>query len=122
MWPHQLLRDLAIGLRDVARGATAAHERLRKRVATALLLTLVVDALGTAVMYLLEHGHAHSEVSSVYRAFFWVTAQLLTVSSQMQNPVTDAGRAVDLVLELWSITVVTTLAGSLAAFFHTSDS
>src|SRR2546423_2116759 len=121
MWPHQLLRDLAVGIRDLVRGATAAHERLRRRIATALLLTLVVDAIGTALMYWLEHGHRKSDISSAYQAFFWVTAQLVTVSSQMQNPVPDSGRAVDLVLELWSITVVTTLAGSLAAFFHASD-
>jgi TctA family transporter len=120
--PHRLLRDLARGIRDIARGATLAHDRLRKRIATALLLTLLLDAVGTAVMYSLEHGDRRSDISTVWQAFFWVSAQLLTVSSQMSNPVTDAGRVMDLVLELWAITIVTTLAGSIAAFFHASDS
>ena len=122
MWPHQLLRDLVGSLGDLARGATDAHVRLRKRIATAVLATLLIDAIGTGFMYWLEHDAQKTDITSVYRAFFWVTAQLVTVSSQMPNPVTDAGRTVDLVLELWSITVVTTMAGSFAAFFHSSDS
>jgi hypothetical protein len=36
----------------------------------------------------------------------------------MTNPVTTAGRALDLVLEVYAITVVVTLAGSFGAFFH----
>ena len=122
MWPHLLIRDLAVGIRDLAGGATAAHQRLRRRIATAVLLTLLVDAGAPSLMYALEHGAKKSDISSVFQAFFWVSAQLMTVSSQMQNPVTTGGRLVDLVLELWSITVVTTLAGSLAAFFHAKDS
>jgi hypothetical protein len=120
--PHRLVLDLAQSTGDVARGATDAHKRLRKRIATALLVSVLIDAGGTGAMYALEHGAKHSNISSIGQALFWVTAQLLTVSSQMANPVTAGGRAVDLVLELWSITVVTTLAGSFAAFFHTRDS
>jgi hypothetical protein len=121
MWPHVLIGDLAVGIRDLVRGATTPHERLRKRIATALLVTLLIDAVATGLMYWLEHGAKRSDISSVFQAFFWVTAQLLTVSSQLQNPVTTGGRVVDLVLEVWSITVVATLAGSIAAFFHASD-
>jgi hypothetical protein len=36
----------------------------------------------------------------------------------MPNPVTTAGRVLDIVLEVWGITVVATLAASLAAFFR----
>jgi hypothetical protein len=36
----------------------------------------------------------------------------------MPNPVTTPGRVLDIVLEVWAISVVATLAGSLAAFFH----
>jgi hypothetical protein len=36
----------------------------------------------------------------------------------MPNPVTTPGRLLDLALEVWAISVVATLAGSLAAFFH----
>jgi hypothetical protein len=44
--------------------------------------------------------------------------QLLTVSSQLQNPTSGIAHGLDIVLELWSISVVTTVAGSWAAFFH----
>jgi hypothetical protein len=47
-----------------------------------------------------------------------VSAQLTTVSSQMPNPVSGWGRALDIVLEVWAITVAATLAASLAAFFR----
>ncbi|MDQ1741591.1 MAG: voltage-gated potassium channel, partial [Pseudonocardiales bacterium] len=46
------------------------------------------------------------------------SAQLTTVSSQMPNPVTPGGRVLDIALEFWAISVVATLAASLAAFFH----
>ena len=36
----------------------------------------------------------------------------------MPNPGTTPGRVLDIVLEVWAITVVATLAASLAAFFH----
>ncbi len=120
--PHRLLLDLGIAVRQLVRATTPAHERLRRRLATALLATLLVDAAGTGLMYWLERGAKRSEISSVFQAFFWVSTQLVTVSSQFQNPVTTGGRVVDIVLEVWSITVVTTVAGAFAAFFHAGDS
>ena len=43
--------------------------------------------------------------------------QLLTVSSQMRNPVTTGGRLVDIVLELTALFLVTGIAGAFASFF-----
>jgi hypothetical protein len=36
----------------------------------------------------------------------------------MPNPVTTPGRVLDLALQAWAISVVATLAASLAAFFR----
>jgi hypothetical protein len=36
----------------------------------------------------------------------------------MPNPVTTPGRLLDIALEVWAISVVATLAASLAAFFR----
>jgi hypothetical protein len=47
--------------------------------------------------------------------------QLLTVSSSMTNPLTPAGKVVDVALEAWSIFVVTAVAGSFATFFSSGD-
>jgi hypothetical protein len=69
-------------------------------------------------MYMLEHDDPRSGFHDVGGALFWVSAQLTTVSSQMPNPVTTGGRLIDIVLEVWAITVAATLAASLAAFFH----
>ena len=114
----RLLADLRVELGRLFGGATAEHDRFRRRLATLILLTAVIDAIGTALIYALEHGKQGSAVHSVFQSFFWVTTQLLTVSSQMPNPVTTGGRIVDIFLEIWAITVVATVAASFAAFLQ----
>lgn len=118
---YRLLHGLALELHKLARGATDEHSRLRRRIATTFLATLVVDLIGTALMYMFEHGREGSDIRSVFQGFFWVTTQLLTVSSQMANPVTTGGRIVDIFLELWAITVVATSAGAFAAFLQEKE-
>jgi ABC-type uncharacterized transport system fused permease/ATPase subunit len=113
-----IFRDLGLELHRIARGSTHEHRKLRKRVMTALLATLAVDLISTTIMVSLERGKTGSEIHSAFQGFFWVTTQLLTVSSQMKNPVTTGGRITDMFLELWAISVVTALAGSFAAFLQ----
>jgi hypothetical protein len=118
MYPVRLLHGLGVELQRVARGRTHAHKKLRDRLAMAFFATLCFDAVCTWVMYGLEHGKPGSEITSAFKGFFWVTTQLLTVSSQMKNPVTTGGRIVDIALELWALTVVTAAVGSFTAFFQ----
>jgi hypothetical protein len=81
-----------------------------------------VDVCGTVAFYLLER-HAHgSDVRTFGQAFFFTTVQLLTVSSQIKNPITPWGRVVDVGLELWAVIVVAGSAGAVAAFFQNGDS
>jgi hypothetical protein len=54
----------------------------------------------------------------MFDSFYWTSAQLSTVSSQMANPLTHAGRLLTIVIDVYSITVVATLAGLFATFFH----
>ena len=56
------------------------------------------------------------------RRCFFTTVQLLTVSSSLRNPVTPAGRVVDIMLELWAVVVVAGSAGAVASFFGSVDS
>jgi len=114
----RLFADLGLEIHRVVRGATDVHTTFRRRIATTVLVTLVVDAIGSVLMYLLEHGKDGSAIGSPFRSFFWVTTQLLTVSSQMPNPVTTGGRIVDIFLEVWAITVVATVAASFTAFLQ----
>jgi hypothetical protein len=102
----------------VLRGETVTHQFLRARLTLLIALTLVIDAVGTVLMYWFEAGAKGSDFDDVGGALFWVTAQLTTVSSQMANPVTTPGRVLDILLEVWSISIVATAAGSFAAFFH----
>jgi hypothetical protein len=60
---------------------------------------------------------SRSEIHNLWDAFFFSTVQLLTVSSQMRNPVTTGGRVVDIFLELTAICLVTGIAGAFASFF-----
>jgi len=103
--------------RLVLRGATPTHMTLRVRLAFLIVVTLSLDVIGTALMYMLEHDARGSGFHTVFGAFFWVSAQLTTVSSQLPNPVTTGGKIVDLVLQAWAVSVVATLGASLATFF-----
>jgi hypothetical protein len=112
------MRRAATEVRDVIGGRTVTHLHLRQRV-TAVVLTTVAVAIAGSVLVLLFERHAKgTAIHDLGDSFFWVSAQLLTVSSQMPNPFTTGGRITDLVLEAWAITVVATLAGSFGAFFH----
>jgi Ion channel len=97
------------------------HQRLLARLTIALSVTLVVDVIGAVLVWRLER-HAHgTEIHGFGDALFFSTVQLLTISSQLKNPLTAAGRVVDVVLEFWGILVVTSIAGSFGAFFVGGD-
>lgn len=105
-------------LRDVARASTPTHLHLRDRLVAVVLITLIVDAVGSTVIFFAERGAHQTEIHTFGSAAFWTTCQLLTVSSQLANPISTIGRIADVVLEAYAITVVATLAGSFGAFFH----
>jgi hypothetical protein len=113
------MRHRATEIGRVVRGDTATHAILRSRIVFLLVTTIALDLAATILMYLFERNADRSEIANLGDAFFWVSAQLTTVSSQMANPVTTPGRVLDIVLEVWAISVVATLAGSLASFFRT---
>lgn len=98
------------------------HRRLLARVLIAFILSAIVDTVGAVLMWSFESGLKGSDIHGFGDALFFTTAQILTVSSSVKNPVTHAGQAVDVVLEFWAIFVVTAVAGSFSAFFGTGDS
>jgi voltage-gated potassium channel len=93
------------------------HHVLRRRVRVSLTVVLVADAIGTVLMWLFERNKLRSEIHDVWDAFFFSTVQLLTISSQMRNPVTTPGRIVDIFLELVGVGFVSAVAGSFASFY-----
>jgi ABC-type uncharacterized transport system permease subunit len=99
----------------------AHHRRLMSRLLLILIATLVVDAVGTILVYLAERNARGTEVHTLGDAFFFTTVQLLTVSSQLRNPLTTFGRAVDIFLEAWAVLVVAGSAGAFASFLQDSS-
>jgi hypothetical protein len=101
----------------LSRRPPAPHHALRRRLSEALVIVAVVDVIGTALMWLFEDDVARSAIHNPWDAFFFSTVQLLTVSSQMPNPVTTGGRIVDIALELTALCLVSGIAGVFASFF-----
>jgi hypothetical protein len=97
------------------------HRRLLARITIALAATLVVDLVGAVLVWQFERGVTRGDIHSFGDSLFFATVQLLTVSSQIKNPLTVGGRFVDVFLEIWALFVVTAIAGSFAAFFGSGD-
>jgi hypothetical protein len=98
------------------------HRRLLARMLIALGLSIVVDLVGALLAWEFESGVKGGDIHGFGDAFFFASVQLLTVSSSLKNPVTAAGKVLDVALEAWAIFVVTAVAGSFAAFFQSGDS
>jgi voltage-gated potassium channel len=98
------------------------HRRLAARLIIAFALTLVVLAAGSVLIWVFESGKKGGEIHGFGDAVFFTAVQLLTISSSITNPVTAAGKVVDVALEMWAIFVVTAIAGSFASFFSSGDS
>jgi len=97
------------------------HRRLVARLVIALGLSAIVDIVGGVLAWQFEAGVKGSDIHGFGDAIFFSTVQLLTISSSLKNPVTAAGKVLDVVLEAWAIFVVTAIAGSFAAFFNSGD-
>ena len=96
----------------------ARHRRLLARLGLVVLTTLAIDLVGASLIFAFECNVHGSEVHNFWDAFFFSTVQLLTVSSQLRNPVTTGGRIVDIALEVWAVVVVAGSAGAIASFFQ----
>lgn len=59
-----------------------------------------------------------TEIKTLGSALFWTSTQLLTVSSQLKNPISAGGRVLDVLMEAYAITVIAALAGSIGTFLH----
>jgi hypothetical protein len=104
--------------RSVWRAETHVHRRLRDRLQAILVFTAGVDLVCAVIAYFAERHAAQTEVKTFGSAIFWTSTQLLTVSSQLRNPISTVGRVLDVFMEAYAITVVATLAGAFGAFFY----
>ncbi len=116
--PHRVFSVAARELRDVLRAASPTHRRLRDVVVVIITATAGIDLVCAIVGFLLER-HAHgTQIHTFGSAAFWTTTQLLTVSSQITNPLSVGGRILDVFMEIYAITVIASLAAALGSFLQ----
>ena len=113
-----VLGSAAREVRDVLRAATPTHRRLRDHFVAIIVATVGVDLFCAIVGFLLERHSQQTEIKTFGSAAFWTTTQLLTVSSQIKNPVSVGGRILDVFMEIYAITVIATLAGAIGSFLQ----
>jgi hypothetical protein len=116
MYAVRVLGEAAAEVRDVLRAGTPTHGRLRDRMVAIALATVAFDMACAVLAFLFEHHQKQTQIDTFGSALFWTTTQLLTVSSSVQNPISVPGRVLDVVMEIYAITVIASLAGALGAF------
>jgi hypothetical protein len=102
----------------VVRAATPTHAHLRSRLAFVFVATVSLDLVASAFILWFERGAHGTQITSFGDSLFWTSTQLLTVSSQLPNPISTPARVLDIFLQAYAISVVAILAGSFGAFFH----
>ena len=114
--PDACAGDAAAEVRDVVRAGTPTHGRLRDRLVAVALATVGFDLVCAVLAFLFEQHQQQTQIKSLGSALFWTTTQMLTVSSSLQNPISFPARVLDVVMEIYAITVIASLAGALGAF------
>jgi hypothetical protein len=117
MQRHRPVKRAGHEVLAVARGSSKTHYHLRHRILIIFGATLIFALLCTLIVFVTEHHAKHTEIHNLFDSFLFTTSQLLTGSS-VANPATNLGKILELVFDLWAITVVASLAGSFGAFFH----
>ncbi len=105
-------------IKDILQASTPTHLHLRSRLTFVLVATVLFDIVASVLILLFEQNAHGTAITNIGDSLFWTSAQLLTVSSNMPNPVSTPARALDILLETYAISVVAVLAGSFGAFFH----
>ncbi len=116
MYALRVMANFGAEVRSVLGAGTPIHGRLRDRLVALALTTIGFDLVCGALAYLFEHGQANSQIHTFGSAIFWTTTQLLTVSSNLSNPISAPARILDVVMEIYAITVIGTLAAAFGAF------
>ena len=116
MYLVRVLGQTAAEVREVVRGGTPTHARLRDRLVAIALATVGFDLVCAVLAFLFEHHQKQTQINSLGSALFWTTTQMLTVSSNIQNPISFPGRVLDVMMEIYAITVIGSMAGALGAF------
>ena len=102
----------------IARAATPTHQHLRSRLLFLFVATVALDAVASVLILVFERHSTGTQITNLGDSLFWTSTQLLTVSSQLPNPISTPARVLDVFLQAYAISAVAILAGSFSAFFH----
>ena len=116
--PHRARPSTVEEIRKIVRGTTPTHAHLRSRLVVVVVATVALDAIASVLILGFERHAPGTEITNIGDAVFWTSTQLLTVSSQLPNPLSTPARVLDVFLQAYAISVVAVLAGSWGAFFH----
>jgi hypothetical protein len=116
--PQRARPSILEEIRKIVRGTTPTHAHLRSRLVVVVVATVVLDAVASVLILGFERHAPGTEITNIGDALFWTSTQLLTVSSQLPNPISAPARVLDVFLQAYAISVVAVLAGSFSAFFH----
>jgi len=116
--PRGIHATAAGEIRDVIRAASPTHAHLRVRITIVIVTTVLFDAVATLLILAFERHAPGTQITNLGDSMFWTSTQLLTVSSQLPNPISTPARVLDIFLQAYAISVVAVLAGSFSAFFH----
>ncbi|HLJ02238.1 MAG TPA: hypothetical protein VKT31_02300 [Solirubrobacteraceae bacterium] len=116
MYLTRVLGEVVAEGRDVLRARTPTHSHLRDRLVAIAVVTVGVDLICAVLAFLAEQHQKQTQIKTLGSALFWTTTQMLTVSSNLQNPISFGGRVLDVVMEVYAITVIGSLAAALGAF------
>jgi hypothetical protein len=115
---EQPLRTGGREVLKVARASTPTHAHLRSRLTILFVATVLLDAVASLLIFGFERHVDRTEITTLGDSVFWTSTQLLTVSSQLPNPISTPARVLDVFLQAYAISAVAILAGSFGAFFH----
>jgi hypothetical protein len=116
MYLADAMRSAGREISAIARGGSPTHAKLRDRLTVMLIVTVAIDLICAVLALIFERHVPNTQIQSFGSAFFWTSTQLLTVSSQIQNPMSVGGRILDIAMEAYAITIVATLAGAFGSF------
>ena len=102
---------------NILRAKTRAHRHLRNRLLALFVVTVVMTLLFALGMFLIERNARGADIHSYATAVYWSTAQLLTYGSSLSDPVTHAGRILEITMDVYGLVVIGTLTASIGAYF-----
>jgi hypothetical protein len=116
--PLRPIRRLPAELGRVARPADSrAHQLLRDRLVVLAFLTVVVWVVCTIAMFFFERHAQGTDIHNGWQAAYWTASQMTAIGSGFANPRSTPAYVLDMLLKLYAVVIVASLAGAMGAFF-----